>query len=74
MSRFGRRGTCGCFLAGSMRSEDMERERERRRWEESARREHSEEDLAQARRDERVEVRLHPCQRSGLGLQAAARY
>lgn len=35
----------------------MDRERERRRWEEGAQRAHEEEDLAQARRDERVEVR-----------------
>ena len=38
----------------------MDRERERRRWEEDARQGHTEEDAAQARRDERVEVCDHP--------------
>jgi hypothetical protein len=39
-----------------MRSADMEREAERRRWEEDSWREMDDEQRAQARRDERVEV------------------
>lgn len=39
-----------------MRSADMDRERERRRWEDDAQRGNSAEDAAQARRDERVQV------------------
>ena len=41
-----------------MRSADMDREAERRRWEEDSWREMDDEQRAQARRDERVEVGL----------------
>jgi len=45
-------------LRPGMRSADMDREAERRRWEEDSWRDHDDEQRAQARRDERVEVSL----------------